>query len=431
MKKLLTGLLALLLTGGVLAQSYPSPTYNNLTVQGIATLTNHPLAVSSGGTNSAVAGGATLDNITGFSGTGFLTRTGAGAYAFQSLTNGIALGSLAQIASNTVLANMTGATGNVAALSLPSCSSANSALQYISGTGLSCGTTFALTSGTLAQFAATTSAQLAGVVSDETGSGSLVFAGSPSLTGAPTAPTATAGTSTTQIATTAFVQAAAGIGRLLNVQVITSSGTYTQTPGTTKVIVEVQAPGGGGGGAAATSTGQSAVGSGGGSGAYAKVLVTSGFNGATVTIGAAGTGGTAGANAGTTGGTTSFGSFVSCPGGVGGSGGVAVTGPAFENNAGVGGAVPTISGAMTIVSIGGTAAAPGVIVVAGGQSNSGQGGSSQYGAGGRALIASSLAGAVGTGFGAGGGGGANSSPSSPAVAGGNAAGAVVIVWEYS
>lgn len=77
MKNIFAGLLALVCSAA-LAQSYPSPTYNNLTVQGIATLTAHPLAVSSGGTNSATASGTALDNITGFSGTGFLTRTGAG-----------------------------------------------------------------------------------------------------------------------------------------------------------------------------------------------------------------------------------------------------------------------------------------------------------------------------------------------------------------
>jgi polygalacturonase len=64
---------------------------------------------------------------------------------------------------------------------MPSCSTANSALKYALASGWSCGTTFALTSDTLAQFAATTSAQLAGVISDETGSGSLVFGTSPTI----------------------------------------------------------------------------------------------------------------------------------------------------------------------------------------------------------------------------------------------------------
>ncbi|WP_133254571.1 hypothetical protein [Paraburkholderia unamae] len=122
-----------------LAQSYPSPTYQNLTVLG-------------------------------------------------TFAGNIGTGSLAAQAANTVVANVTAASASPTAVALPSCSTANSALKYTSASGFSCGTTYALTSGTLAQFAATTSAQLAGIVSDETGSGSLVFGtgptiGTPAITG--------------------------------------------------------------------------------------------------------------------------------------------------------------------------------------------------------------------------------------------------------
>lgn len=213
LKKLLVA--ALMWPLMALAQSYPSPTFNNLTVQG----------------------------------------------TFTSSGN-IGLPSLAAQAANTVVANVTASSATPTAVAIPSCSSANSALKYTSGTGLTCGTTYAITSGTLAQFATTTSAQLAGVISDETGSGSLVFGtspsisgasisggggingvpiggttpstgafttlsasstvsgagftsllspyaplASPSLTGTPIAPTASLGTNTTQIATTAYVQA--------------------------------------------------------------------------------------------------------------------------------------------------------------------------------------------------------------------------------
>lgn len=92
-----------------------------------------------------------------------------------------AAGSLAPIAANTVLGNFTGSSAAPAAFAVASCSTANSALKYTSGTGLSCGTTFALTSGNLSQFAATTSAQLAGVISDETGTGVLVLGTTPTL----------------------------------------------------------------------------------------------------------------------------------------------------------------------------------------------------------------------------------------------------------
>ena len=122
----------------------------------------------------------------------------------------VAATALAPVAANTVIANPTGSTSAPAAHAVPSCSTANSALKWTSGTGLSCGTTFALTSGNLSQFASTTSAQLLGVLSDETGTGVAVFSASPALTGTPTAPTAAVGTNTTQVATTAFVQATVG-----------------------------------------------------------------------------------------------------------------------------------------------------------------------------------------------------------------------------
>ena len=90
---------------------------------------------------------------------------------------------LSPVAANTVIANATGASAAPTAHAVPSCSTANSALKWTSGTGLSCGTTFALTGGNLSQFALTTSAQLAGVLSDETGTGSAVFSASPTFTG--------------------------------------------------------------------------------------------------------------------------------------------------------------------------------------------------------------------------------------------------------
>ena len=90
--------------------------------------------------------------------------------------------SVTPIASNSVYGNFTGATASPTANAVPSCSTANSALKFTTSTGLSCGSTFALTTSDLSQFAATTSAQLRGIVSDETGSGALVFATSPTLT---------------------------------------------------------------------------------------------------------------------------------------------------------------------------------------------------------------------------------------------------------
>ncbi|MEX3667994.1 beta strand repeat-containing protein [Paraburkholderia phenoliruptrix] len=96
------------------------------------------MPVASGGTNSASASGTALDNITGFSSTGFLTRTGAGTYAFQSLTNGITYGNLAQAPANTVLGNFSGSTGNVTAATVTGCNGAAQALQFTNASGFGC-----------------------------------------------------------------------------------------------------------------------------------------------------------------------------------------------------------------------------------------------------------------------------------------------------
>lgn len=104
---------------------------------GVATF-QIPIPIASGGTNAASASGTALDNISGFASTGFLTRTGAGAYSFQSLTNGITLGNLAQAAANTVLANATSATASVAAFSMPGCSATTNALTWTTSTGFTC-----------------------------------------------------------------------------------------------------------------------------------------------------------------------------------------------------------------------------------------------------------------------------------------------------
>lgn len=93
----------------------------------------------------------------------------------------VTAGSITPIAANSVYGNFSGSSASPLANAVPSCSTANSALKYTSGTGLSCGTAFALTSGNLSQFASTTSAQLAGVLSNETGTGAVVFGTSPTI----------------------------------------------------------------------------------------------------------------------------------------------------------------------------------------------------------------------------------------------------------
>ncbi|MBU9373414.1 hypothetical protein KTE28_03585 [Burkholderia multivorans] len=192
---LLTGLLPML--GN--AQSYPSPTYNNVLINGTASIPHavitggtitglsSPLPVASGGTNSASSSGTALDNITGFSSTGFLTRTGAGAYSFQSLTNGITLGNLAQQPANTVLGNATGSSANITALTVTGCNGAAQALQWTNSSGFGCNSGIA-TSGANANITSLSGlttplsvGQGGTGVTSSTGTGSVVFSTSPTI----------------------------------------------------------------------------------------------------------------------------------------------------------------------------------------------------------------------------------------------------------
>jgi hypothetical protein len=334
---------ALLVPLAAFGQSYPSPTFNNLTVQG--------------------------------------TFTASGK---------VGLASLATQAANTVVANVTGSSASPTAVAMPSCSASGNALNYTSGTGWSCATGFALLA-------------------------------SPALTGTPTAPTATAGTNTTQIATTAFVQAASGSGRLLNIQVISSSGTYTATAGTNKVFAECVGGGGGGAGTPATNSTTVAVGAGGASGSYARAYLTSGFSGQTVTIGSGGAGGV-GAN-GTAGGQTSFGALLVAPGG--GSGQVVTA-----SNTGY---IATFGGQPGAVATGGnivnSAGTPGGNANAfNGITQPGVGASSPYGGGGYTAFQGN--GGAATGYGSG-GAGVNSGVSQPAYTGGSGKGGVCVIDEFS
>jgi hypothetical protein len=188
-KKIFASISALLLLAFsfvVNAQTYPSPTFQNLTVNGTATIASSalsggsingttigattpstgafttlssaglatlnglsltsPLAVASGGTNCAAASGTCVDNISGFSGTGFLQRTGASAYAFVADPLPVAHGGTGSAtAGGTALDNVSGlsGTGIVARTG-----TATYAVQNLSG---DCST-----SGTLATTCATT-----------------------------------------------------------------------------------------------------------------------------------------------------------------------------------------------------------------------------------------------------------------------------------
>ncbi|MBU9563772.1 hypothetical protein KTE54_24135 [Burkholderia multivorans] len=93
--------------------------------------------------------------------------------------------SLAPISANAVLANATAAAARPTAFTMPSCSTASSAVQWSNGVGFVCNS---------------------GLLPSATAAATYAPLASPALTGTPSAPTAAAGTSTTQLATTGFVQ---------------------------------------------------------------------------------------------------------------------------------------------------------------------------------------------------------------------------------
>lgn len=198
-----------------LAQTYPSPTFNNVTSQGTATLNN-----------------ATVS--------GTFTATGK-----------IGLPSLAAQAANTVVGNATGSSATPTAITVSGCNGAAQALQWTNGSGFGCNSSVA-TSGANANITSLTglttplSVSQGGTgVTSSTGSTSVVLSASPALTGTPTAPTAATNTNTTQIATTAFVEGefanppAAGFGSTTRRPVLatTISATGSITPSTTNGIV--------------------------------------------------------------------------------------------------------------------------------------------------------------------------------------------------
>lgn len=208
------------------------------------------------------------------------------------------------------------------------------------------------------------------------------------------------------------VQLGQAVGRLLNVQYFRSSGTYTPTPGTTSIVVEVQGGGGGGGGAPATGASQYSSGGNGSSGCYALKRFTSGFSGATVTIGAGGNAGS-GASAGGGAGLTSFAATagtVSAGGGYGGQ----YSGPNAANTFFVTRAGYPPAGSNGDVNIGGNPDQQAMMIS--GNSNS-------------AFTTPSAK--YGTAYGSGGGGATGIGPSTSAGAGTAGTSGVCVVWEYS
>lgn len=105
-------------------------------------------------------------------------------------------------------------------------------------------------------------------------------------------------------------------GRLLGVQVVTSSALITKSAGAKKWRIRALGAGAGSSAAPATDAGQVSISNGGGAGAYAEgIYDVSALSSATVTIGSGGVGGTAISPYGGDGGKTSVGTLISAPGG--------------------------------------------------------------------------------------------------------------------
>lgn len=209
------------------------------------------------------------------------------------------------------------------------------------------------------------------------------------------------------------------LGRLLSVQVFTSSATYTRNAGANTIIAEAQAPGGGSGGSPATAAGQFAGSSGASSGSYAKVLLTAAQVGASqsITIGAAGAAGAAGLSGGGNGGTVSVGSLISCPGGVGSTGYGPTGSTVFIQNAPTAAGTPTITTGTVINSTPGNTGGYAIGTASGGVASP-QGGISPMTAG-----SSNDPGSGARGVAAG--------PSTGAQAGIAGGTGKVIIWEYA
>ena len=219
-------------------------------------------------------------------------------------------------------------------------------------------------------------------------------------------------------------------GRLLVVYQFTSgSGTLPVVPSAASALIEIVGGGGGGGSTNPVTSGSAAAGGGGGAGAYLRCWMTSGFSGASYSVGAGGAAGSAG-------GSTSFASLLAPGGSFGASSNgssTPVIGPGSAATAG-----PTTTGASQVLDAqpGAVGGATIIVNTANLGTLSGAGGSSPLGTGGAAagLSGVGLTGAdgnSGSGYGAGGGGSTNGSGDAGAHAGGSGSGGVVRVWLYS
>lgn len=219
---------------------------------------------------------------------------------------------------------------------------------------------------------------------------------------------------------------------LLNVRVFTTANTgqtYTPTPGTTRIYVEMVSGGGSGGRAVGDGVSSNITcASGGSAGTWACGVFTSGLTGHTITVGA---GGVCLSSGGVAGGTTSLGSLISCPGGDAGLDGVAQVAPSGGTITGPFPRPTAYSGAPTgtpILSVRGMLGYP-----TSSDGRAGNGGCSPYGQGGvysAARVGPPNTSAPPQNFGSAGAGASNSGSFTDTILGGSGAPGVIIVREY-
>lgn len=189
MKKIF--LTALLVPALALGQTYPSPTFNSLTLQ-------NPLAPANGGTGVANSSTITLGGNLTTSGANALTFATTGSTNITLPTSGTLLGT----------ANSTG-TGAAVLATSPTLTTPNlgtpSVVTLTNGTGLPIATGLSGLGTGVASALGSAVTGSGGLISAAGVAGTYAPLASAALTGTPTAPTAPTGTSTTQLATTAFV----------------------------------------------------------------------------------------------------------------------------------------------------------------------------------------------------------------------------------
>lgn len=212
----------------------------------------------------------------------------------------------------------------------------------------------------------------------------------------------------------------------MNIEIFTTSGTYTKPSNLLFAIVEVVG-GGAGGGGVSSAVGQTANSGGGGGGGFSRKKILASSLGATetVTIGSGGAGGTGNSN-GTDGGTSSFGTHCSATGGSGGAGNAPSSlVPRRGLTCGAGG-----TGTGGDINTAGLIGPNGFnLALANYGQVSGGGGASMYGSGGAQMTATNTNGNNGAGFGGGGSGVASYNVASN-YTGGAGTNGVVIVYEY-